>query len=73
MATAVTKNPSITIPNVPCLKLSGSNWAIFSLQFQEAIVTIFSSPSLHHHYFQLIFDSLSLFPLYGLAKIPIND
>jgi gag-polypeptide of LTR copia-type len=37
MAAAVTKNPSITIPNIPHLKLSGSNWAIFSLRFQEAI------------------------------------
>ncbi len=37
MATAVTENPSITIPNVPRLELSGSNWAIFLLRFQEAM------------------------------------
>jgi hypothetical protein len=37
MAAAVTENPPITIPNVPCLEPSGSNWAIFSLRFQEAM------------------------------------
>ena len=37
MAAAVTENPSITIPNVPRLEPSGSNWAIFSLRFQEAM------------------------------------
>ena len=37
MAAAVTENPSITIPNVLCLELSGSNWAIFLLRFQEAM------------------------------------
>ena len=37
MAAAVTENPSITIPNIPCLKPSGSNWAIFLLRFQEAM------------------------------------
>jgi hypothetical protein len=37
MAAAVTKNPSITILNVPCLEPSRLNWAIFSLQFQEAM------------------------------------
>jgi hypothetical protein len=37
MATAVTKNPSITILNVPHLEPSRSNWAIFSLRFQEAM------------------------------------
>ena len=37
MAAAVTENPSITIPNVLCLEPSRSNWAIFSLRFQEAM------------------------------------
>jgi hypothetical protein len=37
MAAAVTENPSITIPNVPCLELSRLNWAIFLLRFQEAM------------------------------------
>jgi hypothetical protein len=37
MAAAVTENPSITIPNILRLEPSGSNWAIFSLRFQEAM------------------------------------
>ena len=37
MAAAVTENPSITIPNIPRLEPSRSNWAIFSLRFQEAM------------------------------------
>ena len=37
MAAAITENPSITIPNVLHLEPSGSNWAIFSLRFQEAM------------------------------------
>ena len=37
MAAAVTENTPISIPNVPRLELSGTNWAIFSLRFQEAM------------------------------------
>jgi len=37
MAAAVTENPSITILNVLRLEPSRSNWAIFSLWFQEAM------------------------------------
>jgi hypothetical protein len=37
MAAAVTENTPISIPNVPHLEPSGTNWAIFLLWFQEAM------------------------------------
>jgi hypothetical protein len=37
MAASVTESLPITIPNVPCLEPSSSNWAIFSMCFQEAM------------------------------------
>ena len=64
MAAAATDSLPITLPNVPHLELSGVNWAIFTLCFQEAMQ---ANQKWGH------FDGLITHPIPADIAKPTND